>query len=246
MTIEAKFDGRCKRCGGRLPQGSKIEWSRDNGATHQTMFECDEARAAMAAAPQQSDATADGKPIATFLQAAKDRGLKFPKARFLAPGGGELRLSVAGDGSRYPGAIQVKLNDEWIGRIGIDGVVSGGRLAGESAILGALTTIAADPAKAASAYGALMGRCSFCEKTLTDEGSVEVGYGPICAKKFGLPHKPKGTRQLVGLQVTNGTIGGAPHTRTDVHEVIEERPDAVRVAAGWIDRDLLTELTEVA
>ena len=56
--------------------------------------------------------------------------------------------------------------------------------------------VAADPAAAAKAYGALMGRCSFCDTAITDEGSVEVGYGPVCAKRFGLPHTPKGTKVL--------------------------------------------------
>lgn len=71
-----------------------------------------------------------------------------------------------------------------------------GSLASNTAVLEALNTIAADPAAAAKAYGALMGRCSYCDKALTDEGSVEVGYGPVCAAKYGLPHHPKGTRVL--------------------------------------------------
>lgn len=194
MRMTAKFDGRCKRCGGKLPMGSQIEWSRETGATHADMFACVQVREA--AKPATPAVSADGAPIARFLQAARERGLKFPKARFLAPGGGEIRLSVAGDQSRYPGCIQVVVRDQWIGRIEPSGVVSGGTLAGDAAVLDALATIAADPAAAAKAYGALMGRCSFCDKTITDEGSVEVGYGPICAKKFGLPHEPKGTRVL--------------------------------------------------
>lgn len=31
---------------------------------------------------------------------------------------------------------------------------------------------------------------------LTDAGSVEVGYGPVCASHWGLPHSPKGTPAL--------------------------------------------------
>lgn len=196
MRITAKFDGRCKRCGGSLPAGSQIEWSREGGATHVLPLTCAEVQAARQAQPQAPAVSADGAPIARFLQAARERGLKFPKARFLAPGGGEIRLSVAGDQSHYPGCIQVVVRDQWIGRIEATGTVSGGSLAGDTAVLEALATIAADPAAAAKAYGALMGRCSFCDQTITDEGSVEVGYGPICAKKFGLPHHPKGTRTL--------------------------------------------------
>jgi hypothetical protein len=49
------------------------------------------------------------------------------------------------------------------------------------------SAIAADPAKAAAESGHLTGRCSFCSRTLDDSRSVQHGYGPQCAKKFGLP-----------------------------------------------------------
>ena len=30
---------------------------------------------------------------------------------------------------------------------------------------------------------------------------MEVGYGPVCAKHYGLPHHPKGSRKMVPLPV---------------------------------------------
>jgi hypothetical protein len=39
----------------------------------------------------------------------------------------------------------------------------------------------------ATAYGRRMGECCFCGLTLTDGRSIAVGYGPICAGKWGLP-----------------------------------------------------------
>lgn len=42
-------------------------------------------------------------------------------------------------------------------------------------------------AELAAKFGALYGRCVFCSQTLTDERSIEVGYGPICAENHGLP-----------------------------------------------------------
>lgn len=42
----------------------------------------------------------------------------------------------------------------------------------------------------AAAYGKLTGTCIACGLTLTDDGknkSLEVGYGPICAKRYGWP-----------------------------------------------------------
>ena len=64
----------------------------------------------------------------------------------------------------------------------------------ESGVVDApLATIAGNHAEAALAYGALMCKCSFSNLPLTVAGSVEVGYGPTCAKKWGLPRQPKGT-----------------------------------------------------
>lgn len=94
--------------------------------------------------------------------------------------------------------MQVKIDGEWIGRIGADGVLAGplARETRHDANRDTLSVIASNPAAAAKAYGALMGKCSFCGKPLTDAGSVEVGYGPVCADKFELPHTPKGTPKL--------------------------------------------------
>lgn len=52
-----------------------------------------------------------------------------------------------------------------------------------------------DPAEvgaaAAKEYARLFGRCCFCNRGLIDERSTEVGYGPSCAKAYGLPWTPK-------------------------------------------------------
>jgi hypothetical protein len=39
----------------------------------------------------------------------------------------------------------------------------------------------------ASQFGAVTGRCVFCSRKLTDERSIEVGYGPVCAERENLP-----------------------------------------------------------
>lgn len=38
--------------------------------------------------------------------------------------------------------------------------------------------------EAAKAYGHIYGMCVICGRTLTDEQSIEMGIGPICASKF--------------------------------------------------------------
>lgn len=61
--------------------------------------------------------------------------------------------------------------------------------------------VAADPLKAVIEYGHASGCCSFCRKDLTDMRSVSVGYGPICAKKFGLPWSNVNVQKMTEFMV---------------------------------------------
>lgn len=42
-------------------------------------------------------------------------------------------------------------------------------------------------AEDAAKFGHLTGQCVFCARRLTDERSIAVGYGPVCAEREGLP-----------------------------------------------------------
>jgi hypothetical protein len=42
-------------------------------------------------------------------------------------------------------------------------------------------------AEEAAAFGHSTGECVFCSRELEDDRSVTVGYGPVCAKRYGLP-----------------------------------------------------------
>lgn len=42
-------------------------------------------------------------------------------------------------------------------------------------------------AEEAAAFGHATGCCVFCARDLTDDRSVQVGYGPVCAQKHSLP-----------------------------------------------------------
>jgi len=202
MNITSKFAGTCKACGGRFYQGTIINWTREFGAKHLTENECN-AHTALDL-PEPEDTKLDASGIVTFLTAAKDRGLKWPKANFLAPNDRTLRLSISGSDSHVPGSVQVKLspgpktidtlNYEWLGRIEPDGKIVGRKLSEDGAVLDLLKLIETEPAEQAKRYGSVTGQCSFCAKTLTDEGSIEVGYGPVCAARYELPHKPRGSK----------------------------------------------------
>jgi hypothetical protein len=194
MTIIAKFNGICANCKGTITAGESINWQRGGASTHASAATCAIARgrAVFADAAPVVRPTVSLSGLVAFLKAARERGLKFPKTRFAAPGNGELLLSLAGDDSKNPGAVYVKLNGEYAGKVTREGAAYG-----VDALLPTLQAIEADPAAAGAAYGALTGRCSFCGLGLTDEGSIEVGYGPVCARRYGLPHAPKGSAKVV-------------------------------------------------
>lgn len=111
--------------------------------------------------------------------------LKRPFVNFLVDNV-EMKISPAPVTGRNPNCLYVKQAGTYVGKIDAQGRFSAGRDA-LPGIVEALKAFAADPAKAALAYGQATGNCCFCAKELTDARSVEAGYGPICAGKWGLP-----------------------------------------------------------
>jgi hypothetical protein len=100
-----------------------------------------------------------------------------------------LRLSVAGSNARVPDSINVTDGgDTWFGRILSSGDFEASpRVKTPQHVVPALARFAAEPARVAKESAMLTGKCCFCNKTLTDERSTSVGYGPICAGHFNLP-----------------------------------------------------------
>lgn len=102
-----------------------------------------------------------------------------------------LRLSIAGPKASVPGSINVTTagafeDRTWFGRILEDGTFKPSKDATPE-VIEALKAFAANPAAHAAAHGHKTGSCCFCNRELTDERSVAVGYGPICAGHYGLP-----------------------------------------------------------
>ncbi len=50
-----------------------------------------------------------------------------------------------------------------------------------------LTELCKDPIKYSIIHGQQYKHCCFCNTELTSKASLFVGYGPICAEKWGLP-----------------------------------------------------------
>lgn len=140
------------------------------------------------ATPARQSFVADLTRIRELFDRAAEAGLKRPKID-LQVNGTDVRLQPAGPQSRNPGFVYVKrIKDgdwEYAGKVSPNGTYYGHSGDG---VLAALQALAADPAAAAAAHGHTTGNCCFCSRLLTDPASVEVGYGPICAERYGLPH----------------------------------------------------------
>lgn len=117
--------------------------------------------------------------VETLLMTARMNRLKHPK--FRAEG---MEFSLAGPTSRNAGAVYVKREGEYVGKV-MDGMFHPVAATPEGTAA-AIAKIAADPRGAAVAHGRLTGSCACCGRTLTDPASIELGIGPICAEKWGL------------------------------------------------------------
>lgn len=141
-------------------------------------------------APEASAARHLGDPSALKALFAKaGEKIKFPHL-LLHVGGETLKLWVAGDRSRTPGSLSVcgPLR-VWVGRVAQDGTWEPGHTKPAdylSSVADLLTELLAHPQETLAKNGKQAGACCYCGIELTDARSVEAGYGPVCAKKWGL------------------------------------------------------------
>lgn len=129
----------------------------------------------------------DASNILNLLTTAKSK-LKYPKIH-LEVLEQPLVFSIAGSAAKFPGSINISsggFNSTFYGRIYLDGKFEPSRNCTDE-IKNFVIEFAKDPIGIASAFGHRTGNCCFCVKKLTDPRSIEVGYGAICAKHFGLP-----------------------------------------------------------
>lgn len=152
--------------------------------------------------------------IVTLFVAAR-ANLRYPRITFgdftlalihRGPNAGGINIT---DGRRYP-------DNTWYGRIDRDGELIASRNMTDE-IRASVHTFAANPDNFAAAHGHTTGACCFCNRTLTDDRSTSVGYGPICAGHYGLAW---GTREgaqrereaTIGVTVTipNAPVTPAP------------------------------------
>jgi Family of unknown function (DUF6011) len=123
--------------------------------------------------------------------------LKWPKIVLQTKGGQKIALALAGPQSKNHGSVVVTDGagypfNKFFGVISPEGLWEPkGAVYEKEGLKDDLTNIlsqfAKRPAAVASHYGALTGNCCFCNTKLTDPKSTSVGYGPTCAKQWGLP-----------------------------------------------------------
>lgn len=97
---------------------------------------------------------------------------------------GHLKISLAPAGGKNAGHLYVKLDDDYQGKIDPDGKFFAIRDA-EDGIAEVLVAIADDPLAKAVLYGRKTGNCACCGRELTNQDSIDLGIGPICAEKWG-------------------------------------------------------------
>jgi hypothetical protein len=108
---------------------------------------------------------------------------------------------VAGERSKQPGVINVTDggpfgNNKWYGRVMPDGewVACRNDYPELAAVALLLKRLGEDPLAVAAEFGKMSGMCAFCGKALSDDKSVAVGYGPVCAQKWNLVGQYKASK----------------------------------------------------
>lgn len=151
------------------------------------------ARAMLSEEVEEVQLKGDLNAIRVMMEFAK-QNLKYPKIRLQTVSGEPVVISIAGPKSKAPGSLNITDgrpygSNKWYGRVRKDGVFEPGAAAHSEAgerVMALLNDLAQSPEQVASAHGHMSGSCCFCNKTLTDPQSVKVGYGPTCAKVYGL------------------------------------------------------------
>lgn len=138
-------------------------------------------------APAARAASFDLTNITAMFDLAKRNGLKRPRLYFRDPHGRRFIVSAASATSRNPGWLYVKAGDDYLGKISPEGNFTSSAIGEGAQAQAALVAFNRDPVASAKVFARETGQCMFCGLELTDERSVTVSYGPICASRWGLP-----------------------------------------------------------
>jgi hypothetical protein len=115
-----------------------------------------------------------------FHKAAQ--ALKYPKITFVSTNGSKVQVYLAAKGY-----IAIKVDGEYQGKImnkDSDLIF----YPCQADLRTEIENFCSFPAYQSKIYGQRYNHCCFCGRELVESTSVSLGYGPICAENFGLPH----------------------------------------------------------
>lgn len=107
-------------------------------------------------------------------------GVKSPKRKFTLRLPSQITISTVTSGSNV-GYVYVFENKNYVGKVSPDGVLFGDFSEDAKNILYEANENLFELAKI---YGHETGSCSVCGRELSDPLSIQMGIGPICAKRF--------------------------------------------------------------
>jgi hypothetical protein len=132
-----------------------------------------------------ADASLDFAPLLEKFNNALNAGKRSPTLHV-----GNLRIEMAKPHSKNPGCLYVTTNESYEDRTYLGKITPAGEFFAARACTDELfeevKILNGDTLAAAVAHGKETGRCSCCNRELTNELSVELGIGPICRAKWGL------------------------------------------------------------
>ena len=121
-------------------------------------------------------------PVFERFKIAQSKGIKRPKMNVI-----DFQFSLAPEHGRNAGHLYVKSGEQYVGKVSGEGEFFRAREISDDQVE-ALKVISQDVLLAARAYGQKHGQCSMCRRSLTNEVSIALAMGPVCADNWGFPH----------------------------------------------------------
>ena len=155
----------------------------------QMYWVCELYKQTLQAKPEAKEPEVKVPKIQEMFQKAATK-LKRMKVELKTVGGERVVFKPAGEHSKYHGSIMVTDGrrfgeNQFFGFIDLDGVFHHGKRCNPE-VVELVTQFGDDPELVAMQYGRENHVCCFCMRGLTDKRSTDVGYGPVCADRYGL------------------------------------------------------------
>ena len=169
-------------------------WSEKQRAWAYKLVREHEAPKASTQSDPLANATIDASAIIALFAMASNH-IKYPAIDFYTERTGVVQFKRVNSGANE-GCVNItnglRYQDperQFYGRVQTDGTLKLGWGMSDSAIAirDLIDAFAKNPSGVVAAHGKSKGACVICGNALTDDRSTAAGYGPTCAKNWGLP-----------------------------------------------------------